>query len=258
MNVKRLVRINRTPDGSVLGVQEMDAPRPRWWRWVAAALAAGAVLYGCAPAKAATAVLVQGAYSYGDGGEFDASTTANGDFVTFCVQSGVDFYPGTPYGYNLTQVDSQGQPLTLGAAYLYSQFALGTLAGYDYADPVVRKADAGLLQAAIWGYQNQAVPQGYGYAQPTADADAFVALVQAQLGDRATQPSDGAYGVDIMQMYSGSTPAQAQLAIAPEPSQVAAMVLLGGVLAVGLWLNGRRAVRLDAELKELERRAPAV
>ena len=91
----------------------------------------------------------------------------------------------------------------------------------------------------------------------TADADPFVALVQQQLGASAAQPSAGAYGVQIMQMSSGGTPAQAQLAVvaAPEPTQGVAMALLG---FGGLCWCGWRAVRRDAERKELERREPAV
>jgi hypothetical protein len=76
-------------------------------------------------------------------------------FETFCVQGGnndVYFTPGAIYSYTLSENVLGGNrtiPLSAGVAWLYSEFATGTLAGYDYTGPN-RNTDAGELQAAIW------------------------------------------------------------------------------------------------------------
>src|ERR1035438_6749895 len=108
------------------------------------------------------------------GGEFTAYTLpgtflgnyapvaqAYGGFETFCMETGVEFSPGTLYYYtlgNITQptpgLASQGSGLALtqGAAYLYYQFGKGLLSGFDYTG-AGRMADDNLLQAAIWALQ---------------------------------------------------------------------------------------------------------
>src|ERR1700761_3754268 len=80
--------------------------------------------------------------SFSDGGAFDAVTSQNfiqnyaasatdgGAFETFCIESTVTFAPNVTYYYDLTQADSAGRPLTMGAAYLYYQFATGQLPDY--------------------------------------------------------------------------------------------------------------------------------
>src|SRR5581483_1892629 len=136
--------------------------------WAAFAVSAGVV-------RANSIVLTQNPYSYSVGGEFSAHVTGdnfvqnyapaatyNGDFETFCVEVAVDFNPGQTYTYSLSQFDSQGRALTLGAAYLYYEFATGQLStlafdssasGYDYTDTATRNQDAGLLEAAFWALQ---------------------------------------------------------------------------------------------------------
>jgi len=114
-----------------------------------------------------------GPYQTGSGGEFtlyspdlatDISYYYSGaknqvpgstpNFQTFCVE-GNEYI----YGNSLSYVTFSGQsiytddPLSKGAAYLYSQFAtggnFGGLATYSYA-PAGRSASAALLQNAIW------------------------------------------------------------------------------------------------------------
>ena len=128
-------------------------------------------------------------YSFSDGGEFRAvpdanllnfanptlagyvpatadSTTVNPYFQTFCVEKSEYFTPGNAYNVSLSyniKYDAglflpNGEPLTMGTAWLYSQFAAGSLIGsgpfpYAYAYGGSRTATAGDLQEAIWYLQ---------------------------------------------------------------------------------------------------------
>ena len=133
---------------------------------------AGMVLAAAAVSPAVmaddTIVLTQGPYSYYVGGEFTsltgtpidanyASTTketigSQTFFQTFCVQTAVEFYPGVTYNYTMSLgfVDNPDNndvfPLSQGTAWLYSQFAQGTLANYNYMDTAARNADADALR----------------------------------------------------------------------------------------------------------------
>jgi hypothetical protein len=194
-------------------------------------------------AMANTVTLYQGNYSYSVGGEFTAVTSQNflGDgyvssteqvaggqtgFQTFCIETGVDFTPGTPYTYTLgnsTAPDSgaagSGLNLSVGTAYLYYEFATGNLTGYNYANTglgLSRNSDAGLLQAAIWALQGG---QTYsGYAVPTISNNSYYAAALAycnSLGISATSVYDGS-SVDILQLWVNSNdtdPAQNQLVL---------------------------------------------
>ena len=93
-------------------------------------------------------------------------------------------------------------------AFLYYNFRMGTLAGYDYG--AGRQASAGELQAAIWYIQgNQA-----GGANNT-----FVALAEAAiLGNQWS----GIGNVRVLNVYDGNGAlAQDQLTIVPAPGAAA-------------------------------------
>jgi hypothetical protein len=201
------------------------------------------LLLGASTAKAQNVTLYQNAYSYSDGGEFTAYTTPNnflsyyapeatlnGGFETFCIQSTVDFYPGANYNYVLSDTESTGQKLSLGAAYLYSQFATGTLSGYDYLNTANRQADNAQLQSAFWAFQGQTILGGF----PDISSDPYYNLAITNLGGSSEAFSDnnGTYGVDVMQLYDANgAPAQAQLAlVAPEPSTVLLFIFAGALI----------------------------
>jgi hypothetical protein len=125
------------------------------------------------PALAGTIVLTQGPYSYGSGGEFTATpdqpsslssssydlglTATATSFQTFCIELTEEFTPGVTY--NATPGPNAmgggvgggvgGDPVSEGTGWLYSEFATGNLADYNY-QPGGRQASAGLLQSAIW------------------------------------------------------------------------------------------------------------
>ena len=71
----------------------------------------------------------------------------SGTFQTFCVEHGEFVYPNTKFDVALSQNSIYtGKPLTLGAAWLYHQFQIGQLQGYDYGSRTTVQA----LQDAIW------------------------------------------------------------------------------------------------------------
>jgi hypothetical protein len=89
-----------------------------------------------------------------------ALTTVNGQtaFETFCIEVNESFSPGTSYNAQVSTTVVPGGPLnyvTLGVAYLYSQFAQGQLSGYNYTTGSGRELSADELQDAIWYLQGE-------------------------------------------------------------------------------------------------------
>jgi hypothetical protein len=196
-------------------------------------------------AQADMVTLSQGAYSYSDGGEFTAvfSSTPSQSVQTFCDEINTEFSPGTAYTYSIVSTDSEGYTLTQGAAYLYSQFIAGTLSGYNYTDASTRKTDAGLLQAALWTIQGQTDLPG-GYTTPSTSPSSpnynpFYALAYTAL-TYPTVANNGLYPVDIMQMYSGSNPAQAQFVPVPAPEVPMTHAMVFGCLVIAGYSLWRR------------------
>ncbi len=131
------------------------------------------------------------------------SVIVNGGFETFCY----DERPGItiPGTYNATVntsgIDFLGLQMTAGAAWLYQQFASGTLAGYNYTPgggPGTGRIGSSFdLQIALWNMQNQ-----YGPAAGTL-ANSFTALAVAHFGSLAATlaaTTGGAFNVGILEM----------------------------------------------------------
>jgi hypothetical protein len=194
------------------------------------------ILVGCvllaavSTARANSITLYKNAYTYGSGntygGEFLAYTTPDnfaadyasvatmaGGFETFCEQANVNFYLGQTYSYALVNQDSQGRSVSLGAAFLYYEFATGALSGYNYTSSYTRLLNAGQLQAAIWWFQGNQTLSGW----PSISTDPFYNLAITDLGTAAFGANDGTYNVDLLQLYTAAgAPAQAQFVV---PSQ---------------------------------------
>ena len=194
--------------------------------------------------------LSQGPYSYGNGGEFTAVTTGLGTFQTFCIEYNEEFGPGNTYDYNKNTgavvggagVDATdahtGLPMdniSLGTAWLYSQFRAGTLTldtGSGSYFNANRQLNAGELQQAIWFLENENGGVNNGY----------VSLAETALGKTLAQiqaDSNGKYGVIALNLFNGpySTSVQGpngqtynlnqdQLDVVPEPTTVLAGALL--------------------------------
>jgi hypothetical protein len=218
-------------------------------------------------AQAATVALWDGPYSYGIGSAFTALTipslngsyasaateTINGQtgFQTFCLQTGVDVdpgsgsYPAVTYNYSLSLATTpDGFPLKEGTAWLYSQFAQGTLNNFDYSNlgtsltpgsSASRAIDNGALQSAIWYLQGGQtwpgyVPGGIGNIYYD-DAENYFGTVSALDAD-ATLSTD--FGVNVMNLTDANgAPAQNQLIYlnSAVPDHATTWELLAGSLA---------------------------
>ncbi|MDB6169008.1 MAG: hypothetical protein JWM88_1872 [Verrucomicrobia bacterium] len=224
---------------------------------------AAAVTALATSAFASTLVLNTNAYtdSYG-GGEFTvngsglstsayaASTLLNGGFETFCMEYGEHFSPGGTYSYTLGSAATGGDlpsgsdPISAGTAWLYSQFAKGTLVGYSYATTGTTRMSSALdLQLAFWYLEDET---GTTPAYTTFAADhpgfnpstnIFITSALAQFGGLSGAKADanGMFGVSVLNLTSneGQTNNQSQLYLNNVPESGATIALLG-LAMVGL------------------------
>jgi len=205
-----------------------------------------------------TIILTQGPNSYANGGEFTATvTTSLGNilgeptFQTFCIEYNEEFYPGSSYnfkentgavagGAGANAIDPNTHlpmdNISIGTAWLYSQFRAGTLTLDDGTGSYFnanRQANAGELQQAIWFLEGETGGVDNGY----------VTLAETKLVETLAQieaDSHGAYNVIVLNLFAGGndTPgnpgsfSQDQLAIdpkftpVPEPTTMIAGALL--------------------------------
>jgi hypothetical protein len=190
-----------------------------------------------------------GNYSFGNGGEFRAvgdaglnavvnwsaysqgalnNTALSGQyFQTFCIEDTEYFSPGTKYDAGISDNALYGMvgkypgtPVTLGTAWLYSQFAAGTLSGYNYTYGTGRTPDAGTLQQAIWCFQGEAVGVNNGWV-----TTAETALASAGFTD-AFAAAKGAFGVEALNLGAPGQVQDQLVIVVPEPTTVLAGALL--------------------------------
>jgi len=107
-----------------------------------------------------------GPYQYNYGGEITATLSSgvsgyvpgvtsgfvnSGSFQTFCVEFSESLVVGTFTAIPANMTTMTGFTLNKGTAWLYEQFAAGTLSGYNYGpDATIRKVSANALQQEIW------------------------------------------------------------------------------------------------------------
>jgi len=132
-------------------------------------------------------------------------------FQTFCIE-GTEFLNPYAQVYNAKLSDTAmygsqpapGDPLSVGTGWLYSQFAQGILAGYNYSGTVAeRKASAALLQNAIWWLEGE---EGITYTA----SNLFMLAVVTQFGSQSGAQANGAsmFGVYALNLWTGDDPTQ--------------------------------------------------
>ncbi len=196
------------------------------------------------------------------------TATVNGStqtgFETFCVEFNQTFNPNTAYNTVVNpEILSGGAPVPVkvGTAYLYSQFAQGTLQGwtgssyinYNYTAGSGREMAADELQDAIWYLQGQ-ISNGYEAKsselyQFNAATDPFLLLVNKLFGSTVANESDLTYGnsfgvlvLNLTSQQNGSTVYnQDQLVYCPVPEP--ATLAAGAMLLLPLGWSAFRSLR---------------
>ncbi len=220
-------------------------------------------------AQAAMLSLNTNIYSNGNGlggGEYTATslTLSNssyspltiaglGGVETFCLEYGEHFTPGGTYGYTISTFATAGSggavngqdPISNGTSWLYSQFATGTLAGYNYGGD--RKGSNNDLQLAFWFFEDETQVIGGTYsAYGVGSGNIFINAAMAHFGSLTSAKADsfGAFGVSVLNLTSqnGTVQNQSQLYYsgnqdipsAPDGGTTAAMLGLSLIGLLGL------------------------
>ncbi len=174
-------------------------------------------------------------------------------FQTFCIETTEHFTPGQTYnvtlsGQALYNGDSENQsanygpdPISIGTAFLYSQFAAGLLpsAVYDYDYGPDRSAAAKILQQAFWALEDEG-----SYTMPTTIANFLSAnssIVGANLTAWRSDAGANNFGVRVMNM---GLPGEVQdhLIVVPEPSTI----ICGALLLLPFGVSSIRLLRKRA------------
>lgn len=205
--------------------------------------------------------LVNGGGNYAANYSSSAQATVNSQtgFETFCVEIDAEFSPGSTYNTSIgNTILPSGAAITIGTAYLYSQFAQGTLQKYNYNQNSSgigsRAYTSDELQDAIWYLQGEITSAGDQYTKgnylysfggssfdPTSDP--FVQLAESMFGANAfASDANNNYGVQVLELTSanGST-AQDQLVYTPVPEP--ATFAAGAMLLAPLGISALRTIR---------------
>jgi hypothetical protein len=210
------------------------------------------------------------ALGYVDTSSASTISVANNEygFDTFCLQQTVDVYNNTTNYYSIpsnnefsTDDIAPDESLTVGAAWLYREFATGNLAGYNYG--AGRSTSDEQLQNAIWYLQGEPLYNGFNF---TTDIDPFLTLVSTHFNSLAlaeagtTGPDE--YGVGVMALTTGDDgtgpPLQDQLILIPQtaspngpgspvPDGGSTVCMLGAALAAIFLLGKTSGLRLPGQ-----------
>jgi hypothetical protein len=214
---------------------------------VLVAIFAAVLALGSLQANQVTSVSGFGPFSAGDGeytvipdagvqailSGYANGVTANitgfpNSFQTFCVERNEYITPNTTFDVTLNNTTMfSAIPLTIGAAYLYQQFAMGTLAGYNYSNsPLGSRAfgthgSAYELQQAIWYFMGEYSFNPYNnymngtVAVPANPLNAYTGTAVQILNLWAPgQPHDPAHSFQDLLVLTSRVPEPSTLALA--------------------------------------------
>ena len=171
-----------------------------------------------------------------NGGEFLLTSDGGASFTsfdTFCIEINQNVSMGSPYTYTIDNGSDGGvgpknslglTPVSIGTAWLYSQFREGNLNN---------NLDQNSLQDAIWYCQGEKVSSEDSTFNVNNNQYILDAEKALNCNNNATAllvNGQGAYGVDVWNLYSGTTECQSQLGIqtTPEPTTMA-LIGMGGL-----------------------------
>jgi hypothetical protein len=169
-------------------------------------------------------------------------------FQTFCIEYNEEFSPGTTYSVSLSNNalyggnKPDGDPISIGTAWLYKTFAAGTLSGYNYAYSAGRQSQssAGALQQAIWWLEEE--PNGVRNSFIDAAEEALYGAGNTGGGydTKIRADANGLYGVQVMNLgVPGEVQDQLVIVPVPEPTTLIA----GALLLLPFGLSGLRMLR---------------
>jgi hypothetical protein len=176
---------------------------------------------------------------------YSSNTQVAGGLQTFCVELSEPITPGTTYDDVLNDraiwggVGPQGNPLSVGTAWLYHEFQKGTLQGYDYIPEFERRErTAEKLQITIWWLE--------GYVDDPGPDNPFRQLVLATFPNPMAD-NNGRYPVGVLNLYEqghlGDSQYRRQDFLVCTPVPIPAALLLGllglGISGLGLRRIGR-------------------
>lgn len=179
-------------------------------------------------------ITITGTDAPGGGGPMIAATSDLGTFITFCLEVNEHYTGATIYTINSGAIDGglSGQtspnfdPISIGTAYLYSQFSAGTLgavSGYTTATEIATG-----VQQAIWYLEGEVgTENGFNYGV----RNGYVDLAIAGLGlstDSDVEADANGYGTVVVLNLTDANGGLHQdvLAVVPEPSTMVAGALL--------------------------------
>jgi hypothetical protein len=152
-------------------------------------------------------------------------------FQTFCTELSEEYSPGGQYTIstvgNNALYDGTGHPvpITWGVAYLYSQFAKGTLGGYTYAYGSGRETSAGNLQVAIWYLLGEITSLSLNGANGTTFYNDAVSAASTY-STTVTSAANGAFGVADLTLGAPGAAQDQLVMVVPEATTVIAGALL--------------------------------
>ncbi len=168
--------------------------------------------------------------------ESTKSIGVTGTFQSFCIEYNEHIYPYPAISNAIIStnavyggVGAQGDPVSAGTGWLYSQFAQGTLTDYAFeGDLTARKSSADLLQQAIWWLEDEGSIL-YSAANP------YMLAVVTEFGSQGAAKADGGWNFGVyavnLTVPGTTTRRQDTLYYSAVPDGGASVILLG--LAIG-------------------------